>query len=222
MQTIAVIEDSAAEAKFIRDALEESEFKVVPFADGTSALDALRHDHVDLAILDLKLPDMDGTELLQRLRMHSDLPVIILTAVWTEEIDQIVGFRQGADDYIIKPASRHILVERVKTVLRRANGERRDALPSSVYEWGPLRMDQERYACSWKGEALTLSRSCFEITWALARASGKIMSRDELSRSGYVGSVDDSISIIKKEFKRVDSTFEGIQAFRGVGWAFVQ
>ena len=221
MQTIAVVEDSATEANFIRIALEESDFKVIPFIDGSTALDGLRREPVDLAILDVELPDMKGTELLRRLRTHSDVPVIILTAVWTEEIHQIEGFREGADDYLIKPASRQRLTERVKTVLRRATGERRETSPSGVYEWGALRIDQERYACYWKGEALNLNRSCFEITSALARGSGKVISRDDLSRSG-VGSIDDSISAIKKEFKRVDAFFDGIQPCRGVGWAFNQ
>jgi len=160
MPTIALVDDDRNILTSISIALEAEGYRITTYTDGASALDGFKTAPPDLAILDIKMPRMDGMETLRRLRHKSDLPVIFLTSK-DEEIDELFGLKMDADDFIRKPFSQRILVERVKAVLRRFSPKDSSSMPkeaeSKVLERGQLRMDPERRVCTWKNEAVTLT-----------------------------------------------------------------
>ncbi|HTP93952.1 MAG TPA: response regulator, partial [Xanthobacteraceae bacterium] len=155
MPTIALVDDDRNILTSVSIALEAEGYRITTYTDGASALDGFKTTLPDLAILDIKMPRMDGMETLRRLRQKSDLPVIFLTSK-DEEIDELFGLKMGADDFIRKPFSQRLLVERVKAVLRRASPKDAAAAlkeaDSKVLERGLLRMDPERHTCTWKNE----------------------------------------------------------------------
>ena len=159
MPTIALVDDDRNILTSLRMVLEAEGYKTQTYNDGASALDGLSENPPDLAILDIKMPRMDGMELLRRLRQRTELPVIFLTSK-DEEIDELFGLKMGADDYIAKPFSQRLVVERVKAVLRRA-APRDGAAPvedkSKVLERGKLKMDPERHTCVWDNRCLRRS-----------------------------------------------------------------
>jgi two-component system response regulator ChvI len=176
------------------------------------------------------MPRMDGMELLRRLRQKNDLPVIFLTSK-DEEIDELFGLKMGADDFIRKPFSQRLLVERVKSVLRRTTPKDATAAPKEIdvkaLERGPLRMDPERHTCTWKGEAVTLTVTEFLILQALAARSGVVKSRNALMDAAYDDQVyvddrtiDSHIKRLRKKFKLVDNDFDMIETLYGVGYRF--
>ena len=176
MPTIALVDDDRNILTSVSIALESEGYRVHSYTDGASALDRLVTDPPDLAIFDIKMPRMDGMELLRRLRQKSDLPVIFLTSK-DDEIDELFGLKMGADDFIRKPFSQRLLVERVKAVLRRV--QPRDATatkPESdkLLERGDLVMDQERHTSMWKGKPVTLTVTEFLILYALAHRPGVV------------------------------------------------
>jgi two-component system response regulator ChvI len=167
--------------------LEAEGYNVSTYTDGASGLEGLTSDRPDLAILDIKMPRMDGMELLRRLRQKSDLPVIFLTSK-DEEIDELFGLKMGADDFIKKPFSQRLLVERVKSILRRSAprdgtgaGATTEPQPGKqLIERGNLVMDEERHTCTWKGHRVTLTVTEFLILQALALRPGVVKSRNAL------------------------------------------
>ncbi|MGC2781026.1 MAG: response regulator, partial [Bradyrhizobium sp.] len=160
MPTIALVDDDRNILTSVSIALEAEGYRIMTYTDGASALDGFRTSQPDLAILDIKMPRMDGMETLRRLRQKSDLPVIFLTSK-DEEIDELFGLKMGADDFIRKPFSQRLLVERVKAVLRRSQPKDPTALPkendAKALDRGLLRMDPERHTCTWKNEPVTLT-----------------------------------------------------------------
>src|SRR5436309_4175730 len=159
MPTIALVDDDRNILTSVSIALEAEGYRIMTYTDGASALDGFRTSPPDLAILDIKMPRMDGMETLRRLRQKSDLPVIFLTSK-DEEIDELFGLKMGADDFIRKPFSQRLLVERVRAVLRRWS--LKDRAPSKetdamAIERGQLRMDPERHSCTWKNAPVTLT-----------------------------------------------------------------
>ena len=190
MPTIALVDDDRNILTSVSIALESEGYKVETYTDGASALDGLTARRPDLAIFDIKMPRMDGMELLRRLRQKSDLPVIFLTSK-DDEIDELFGLKMGADDFIKKPFSQRLLVERVKAVLRRANaiaeggGKAAAGGEARVLERGHLVMDQERHTCTWKGKPVTLTVTEFLILFALAQRPGVVKSRDSLMDAAY-------------------------------------
>ena len=237
MQTIALVDDDRNILTSVSIALEAEGYKVETYTDGASALDGLIARPPQLAIFDIKMPRMDGMELLRRLRQKSDLPVIFLTSK-DEEIDELFGLKMGADDFITKPFSQRLLVERVKAILRRAST--RDATtPGSsplkptadqqarTLERGQLAMDQERHTCTWKGEPVTLTVTEFLILHSLAQRPGVVKSRDALMDAAYDEQVyvddrtiDSHIKRLRKKFKLVDNDFDMIETLYGVGYRF--
>lgn len=232
MPTIALVDDDRNILTSVSIALESEGYRVETYTDGASALDGLQARRPDLAIFDIKMPRMDGMELLRRLRQKSDLPVIFLTSK-DDEIDELFGLKMGADDFIKKPFSQRLLVERVKAVLRRAaalgenigkstaNGE------SKLLERGHLVMDQERHTCTWKGKNVTLTVTEFLILFALAQRPGVVKSRDSLMDAAYDDQVyvddrtiDSHIKRLRKKFKVEDDDFEMIETLYGVGYRF--
>ncbi len=174
MTTIALVDDDRNILTSVSMALEAEGFEVRTYNDGATALTALSQSAPDLAVLDIKMPRMDGMELLRRLRQKSDLPVIFLTSK-DEEIDELIGLRMGADDYVRKPFSQRLLVERIRAVLRRrdpaieSQAERGEA--DKVLRRGKLEMDPLRHATLWDGRQVTLTVTEFLILHALATAS---------------------------------------------------
>lgn len=237
MQTIALVDDDRNILTSVSIALEAEGYKVETYTDGASALDGLIARPPQLAIFDIKMPRMDGMELLRRLRQKSDLPVIFLTSK-DEEIDELFGLKMGADDFITKPFSQRLLVERVKAILRRASS--REAAATGVspmktaadqaartLERGQLAMDQERHTCTWKGEPVTLTVTEFLILHSLAQRPGVVKSRDALMDAAYDEQVyvddrtiDSHIKRLRKKFKLVDNDFDMIETLYGVGYRF--
>lgn len=239
MQTIALVDDDRNILTSVSIALEAEGYKVETYTDGASALDGLLARPPQLAIFDIKMPRMDGMELLRRLRQKSDIPVIFLTSK-DEEIDELFGLKMGADDFITKPFSQRLLVERVKAILRRsANREAAAAAnaagtPKSAadiqarsLERGQLAMDQERHTCTWKNEQVTLTVTEFLILHSLAQRPGVVKSRDSLMDAAYDEQVyvddrtiDSHIKRLRKKFKMVDNDFDMIETLYGVGYRF--
>ncbi|WP_142522373.1 response regulator transcription factor [Pseudorhizobium endolithicum] len=236
MQTIALVDDDRNILTSVSIALEAEGYKVETYTDGASALDGLLARPPQLAIFDIKMPRMDGMELLRRLRQKSDIPVIFLTSK-DEEIDELFGLKMGADDFITKPFSQRLLVERVKAILRRASaretlagvGAKAGADPQQArtLERGQLLMDQERHTCTWKGEPVTLTVTEFLILHSLAQRPGVVKSRDALMDAAYDEQVyvddrtiDSHIKRLRKKFKMVDGDFDMIETLYGVGYRF--
>jgi two-component system response regulator ChvI len=239
MLTIALVDDDRNILTSVSIALEAEGYKVETYTDGASALEGLLARPPQLAIFDIKMPRMDGMELLRRLRQKSDLPVIFLTSK-DEEIDELFGLKMGADDFITKPFSQRLLVERVKAVLRRAASREAAAAagttakpgaaaaaPSRSLERGQLIMDQERHTCTWKGEPVTLTVTEFLILHSLAQRPGVVKSRDSLMDAAYDEQVyvddrtiDSHIKRLRKKFKMVDTEFDMIETLYGVGYRF--
>jgi two-component system response regulator ChvI len=232
MQTIALVDDDRNILTSVSIALESEGYRVETYTDGVSALEGLVARPPHLAILDIKMPRMDGMELLRRMRQKLDIPVIFLTSK-DEEIDELFGLKMGADDFITKPFSQRLLVERVKAIMRRAAG-RDNALPaktgaaeSASLERGQLVMDQERHTCTWKGQPVTLTVTEFLILHSLAQRPGVVKSRDSLMDAAYDEQVyvddrtiDSHIKRLRKKFKMVDREFDMIETLYGVGYRF--
>ena len=230
MATIALVDDDRNILTSVSIALESESYRVQTYTDGASALEGLRTHPPDLAIFDIKMPRMDGRELLRRLREKSNLPVIFLTSR-DDEIDELVGLKLGADDFIKKPFSLPVLVERVRAVLRRftareAGPESHDQKQKSL-ERGQLAMDRERHACTWKNEPVTLTVTEFLILHSLARRPGVVKSRDALMDSAYDErvyvddrTIDSHIKRLRKKFRTVDKDFDMIETLYGVGYRF--
>ena len=229
MPTIALVDDDRNILTSVSIALEAEGYRIQTYTDGASALDGLKTNPPDLAILDIKMPRMDGMELLRRLRQKTDVPVIFLTSK-DEEIDELFGLKMGADDFIRKPFSQRLLVERVKAVLRRVS-PRDQAAPrendAKVLERGLLKMDPERHTCTWHNDPVTLTVTEFLILQALAQRPGVVKSRNALMDAAYDDQVyvddrtiDSHIKRLRKKFKSVDDSFEMIETLYGVGYRF--
>src|SRR6266446_8081695 len=230
MPTIALIDDDRNILTSVSIALEAEGYRTTTYTDGSSALDAFKSSPPDLAILDIKMPRMDGMEMLRRLRQMSDVPVIFLTSK-DEEIDELFGLKMGADDFIRKPFSQRLLVERVKAVLRRSGGKDgtvpKETDTAKVLERGQLRMDPERHTCTWKNEPVTLTVTEFLILQALATRPGVVKSRNALMDAAYDDQVyvddrtiDSHIKRLRKKFKQAEDSFDMIETLYGVGYRF--
>jgi two-component system, OmpR family, response regulator ChvI len=227
MPTIALVDDDHNILASLSIVLEAEGYRINTYSDGVSALDGFKTALPDLAILDIKMPRMDGMETLRRLRQKSDVPVIFLTSK-EEEIDELFGLKMGADEFIRKPFSQRLLVERVKAVLRRASPK--DATPSNkgkgeILERGQLRMDSERHTCTWKEVPVTLTVTEFLILQALASRPGVIKSRNDLMDAAYDDQVyvddrtiDSHVKRLRKKFRASDADFDMIETLYGVGY----
>jgi len=227
---VLVVDDEAAIRDSLRMILEYEGYKVEEASGGAEAVAKVASLAPQAIILDIKMPRMDGMETLRRLRQKTDIPVIFLTSK-DEEIDELFGLKMGADDFIRKPFSQRLLVERVKAVLRRSTPK--DGTPpkeidsAKVLERGLLRMDPERHTCTWKGEPVTLTVTEFLILQALATRPGVVKSRNALMDAAYDDQVyvddrtiDSHIKRLRKKFKVVDDDFEMIETLYGVGYRF--
>jgi two-component system response regulator ChvI len=235
MAKITLIDDDENIVASVSMALESHGHDVTAYYDGASGLAALESDPPDLAVLDVKMPRMDGMEVLRRLRQTSAIPVIILTSK-DEEIDEILGFNLGADDYIHKPFSQRLLIERVKAVLRRAGAAAEDegaapglsaAASARAIKRGKLTLDPERHDCLWEGRQVKLTVTEFLLLQALAQRPGFVKSRDNLMDAAYEDQVyvddrtiDSHVKRMRKKFRQVDPTFDAIETLYGVGYRY--
>jgi two-component system response regulator ChvI len=230
MTTIALVDDDRNILTSVSIALEAEGFNVKTYADGASALTALSGTPPDLAVLDIKMPRMDGMELLRRLRQKVDVPVIFLTSK-DDEVDEELGLQLGADDYIKKPFTQRLLLARIRAVLRRTA-----ALPETmtvegedvqIMKRGKLVMDPLRHSCTWDGKPVTLTVTEFLILQSLAQRPGYVKSRDNLMDAAYDDQVyvddrtiDSHIKRLRKKFKMVDTDFNAIETLYGVGYRY--
>lgn len=235
MPVIALVDDDQNILASLSIALESEGFGVEVYTDGVSALEGLLKTPPDLAIFDIKMPRMDGMELLRRFREHSDVPVIFLTSK-DEGLDELFGLKMGADDYIRKPFSQHLLIARVRAVLRRTRLARESAVSVSDSSSGeesvkvlrgPLRMDKERHACFWKEMPVALTVTEFLILQNLAQRPGLVKSRNDLMDVAYEDQVyvddrtiDSHIKRLRKKFRAVDPDFDMIETLYGIGYRF--
>lgn len=227
-QTIALVDDDRNILTSITMALEAEGYKVSTYADGDEALTGLTQTPVDLAVLDIKMPRMDGMELLGKLRKSSRMPVIFLTSK-DDEIDEVLGLRMGADDYITKPFSQRLLIERIRAILRRAEAEQasQDGESDSIVRRGDLVIDPIRHMCSWRGKEVTLTVTEFLILEALAQRPGHVKSRDQLMDAAYGENIyvddrtiDSHIKRLRKKFRDADDGFSQIETLYGIGYRY--
>jgi two-component system response regulator ChvI len=227
-RSIALVDDDQNILTSVSMALEAEGYQVRTYKDGEEALRGLNQQPVDLAILDIKMPRMDGIELLQNVRRSSQLPIIFLTSK-DDEIDELLGFKMGADDYIKKPFSQRLLIERIRALLRRA-----DTLNDTGSEnreeklvRGDLVLDPERHMCTWRELPVQLTVTEFLLLRALAQYPGHVKNRDQLMDSAYGESIyvddrtiDSHIKRLRKKFRDVDPEFGEIETLYGVGYRY--
>lgn len=229
MPIIALVDDDRNILTSVSIALEAEGYRIMTYSDGASALEGFKTSPPDLAIVDIKMPRMDGMELLLRLRQKSNMPVIFLTSK-EEENDEILALQIGVDDFIRKPFSQRLLTERVKVILRRAalNNNNTSKEPvAEILERGQLLVDPEQHTCTWKGELVRLTVTEFLILQALAHRPGVLKSRDALMDAAYDDNVhvddrtiDSHIKRVRTKFRAVDSAFDMIHTLYGVGYCF--
>jgi two-component system response regulator ChvI len=229
-RTIALVDDDRNILTSVSMALEAEGFAVRTYADGDEALRGITAQPVDLAILDIKMPRMDGMELLARLRKGSAMPIIFLTSK-DDEVDEVLGLRMGADDYITKPFSQRLLIERIRTLLRRSEGGERAADGNGNGEApitrGGLVLDPSRHLCTWKGGAVALTVTEFLILKTLAQRPGLVKSRDQLMDAAYGEhiyvddrTIDSHIKRLRKKLRAVDEGFNQIETLYGIGYRY--
>ncbi len=228
---IALVDDDQNILASVGMSLEAEGFDVIKYKDGLEAWTAMsNNDLPDLAVLDIKMPRMDGMDLLNRLRQVSKLPVIFLTSK-DNEIDEVLGLRMGADDYIKKPFSQRLLLERIKVLLRRADAEQNADIErrpeEALIERGALVMDPMRHSVTWDGQPVNLTVTEFLLLHALAVRPGFVKSRDQLMDLAYSDQVyvddrtiDSHIKRLRKKLRTVDNSFAAIETLYGIGYRY--
>ncbi len=232
--TIALVDDDRNILTSVSIALRAEGFGTRVYSDGETALKALVENPPDLAVLDVKMPKMDGMELLRRLREKSELPVIFLTSK-DEEIDEALGLAMGADDYITKPFSQRLLIARIRAILRRAEAraapadETQPEAEAPQIVRGRLVMDPARHRVAWGGRDVTLTVTEFMILEALAQRPGVVKSRNQLMDVAYQDdiyvddrTIDSHIKRLRRKFRSADAEFKAIETLYGVGYRFAE
>ena len=229
--TIALVDDDRNILTSVSIALQTEGFLTRVYSDGESALKALIENPPDLAVLDIKMPKMDGLELLRRLREKSAIPVIFLTSK-DDEIDEALGLAMGADDYIAKPFSQRLVIARIRAILRRVElnrnaSEGEDEPVAEPITRGRLQMDPARHKVEWDGRDVTLTVTEFLILETLAARPGIVRSRNQLMDAAYQDDVyiddrtiDSHIKRLRKKFKVVDTDFDQVETLYGIGYRY--
>ena len=230
MTEICLIDDDQNILASLSLALKSEGYIISTFSDGLSGLNSLREDNYDIAILDIKMPRLDGLEVLQKLRQTSNLPVIFLTSK-DEEVDQLLGLKMGADDYITKPFSQKLLIERVRAILRRSK-EVKDLNytdSNDIIKRGKLSLNMSRHECFWNDLPIKLTVTEFLLLESLASRPGYVKSRDQLMSAAYDDdiyvddrTIDSHIKRLRKKFKDLDESFESIETLYGVGYRYIK
>ena len=227
---IALIDDDKNILTSVSMALEAEGFAVKTYSDGEEGLKGVTTQAPDLLVLDIKMPRMDGMEVLSKLREQSSLPVIFLTSK-DDEVDEVIGLRMGADDYITKPFSQRLLIERIRALLRRQDLQKsKDAAPKEPAERtvrGHLELDDARHLCTWMGKPVNLTVTEYLLVKALALRPGHVKNRDQLIDMAYGENIyvddrtiDSHIKRVRKKFKAVDDDFDQIETLYGIGYRY--
>jgi two-component system response regulator ChvI len=230
--TIALVDDDRNILTSLSIALQSEGFVTRLYSDGEAALKALLDNPPDIAVCDIKMPRMDGLELLRRLREKSALPVIFLTSK-DDELDEALGLALGADDYIAKPFSQRLLIARIRAILRRVELSKpqaaNDEPVGEPLVRGGLEMDPARHRVTWKGRDVTLTVTEFLILESLAQRPGVVKSRNQLMDTAYHDDVyvddrtiDSHIKRLRRKFRQVDPQFDGIETLYGAGYRFAE
>ncbi|MBO9711814.1 response regulator transcription factor [Sphingomonas sp.] len=229
--TIALVDDDRNILTSVSIALQTEGFLTRVYSDGESALKALVENPPDLAVLDIKMPKMDGLELLRRLREKSGIPVIFLTSK-DDELDEALGLAMGADDYIAKPFSQRLLIARIRAILRRTEAnvpstEGGNEEPAQPLVRGRLAMDPARHRVTWDGTNVTLTVTEFLILETLAQRPGIVKTRNQLMDAAYQDdiyvddrTIDSHIKRVRRKFRQVDPEFDAIETLYGAGYRF--
>jgi two-component system response regulator ChvI len=223
---LALVDDDQNILTSVSLALEAEGYEVDTYSDGEQALQGLARRPADLAVLDIKMPRMTGTELLEKLRAKSSLPVIFLTSK-DDELDEALGLGLGADDYITKPFSQRLLLARIQAVLRRANATEMSDASAQIIRQGDLMLDPDRHLVRWQDKDVKLTVTEFLLLHALAMRPGHVKNRDQLMDSAYGESVflddrtiDSHIKRLRRKFKVVDDSFDKIETLYGIGYRY--
>jgi len=229
--TIALVDDDRNILTSVSIALQTEGFLTRLYSDGETALKALVDNPPDLAVLDIKMPRMDGLELLRRLRERSGVPVIFLTSK-DDELDEALGLAMGADDYIAKPFSQRLLIARIRAILRRTEGaapgaETEGTQGQHPIERGRLTMDPARHRVTWAGKPVTLTVTEFLILETLAQRPGIVKTRNQLMDAAYQDdiyvddrTIDSHIKRVRRKFREADAEFDAIETLYGAGYRF--
>ena len=227
-QNIALVDDDRNILTSVSMSLEAEGFNVKTYNDGEEGLNGITANPPDLVVLDIKMPRMDGMEVLSKLRESSALPVIFLTSK-DDEVDEVIGLRMGADDYITKPFSQRLLIERIRALLRRQQlqGEEPSATSEETVQRGDLVLDDSRHLCTWKGDPVNLTVTEYLLVKALAQRPGHVKNRDQLIDLAYGENIyvddrtiDSHIKRVRKKFKAVDTDFNQIETLYGIGYRY--
>ncbi|MBA3575992.1 MAG: response regulator transcription factor [Sphingomonas sp.] len=228
---IALVDDDRNILTSVSIALQSEGFITRVYTDGSAALKAFAENPPDLGVFDIKMPQMDGMELLRRLREFSSVPVIFLTSK-DDELDEALGLAMGADDYIAKPFSQRLLLARIRAILRRQELAKSDAIAPEESEpellvRGRLAMDPARHKVKWAQKTVTLTVTEFLILEALAQRPGVVKNRNQLLDVAYQDDVyvddrtiDSHIKRIRRKFRAIDPGFDAIETLYGVGYRF--
>ena len=228
MTTIALVDDDENILKSLRPFFEGEGYQVRVYRDGQEALAGLARQPPDIAIVDIKMPKLDGIEMLRRLRQTSNMPVIFLTSK-DEEVDEMIALTVGADDYVRKPCSNRLLSERVRALLRRAQSSSTGPVEGdkAPIVRGRLLLDPNRHACSWDGQQVRLTVTEFLILLELAQRPGFVKNRDQLMQAAYDDDVyvddrtiDSHVKRLRSKFRQVDGEFDAIETLYGVGYKY--
>ena len=230
MPRIVLVDDDRSHTMSLSMMLEAEGFEVECYLDGLAAWKALSKSLPDILVLDVKLPGLDGMDVLQRLRYVSNIPVMFCTSK-QDEIDEVLGLRMGADDYVKKPSSPRVLLERIRALLRRwevlGGDQASEADDTTIMVRGPLSMDPMRHGVTWRGIAVSFTVTEFALLKALAVRPGFVKSRDQLMNVAYDDQVyvddrtiDSHIKRLRKKMRWVDGDFDAIETLYGIGYRY--
>jgi two-component system, OmpR family, response regulator ChvI len=233
--TIALVDDDRNIVTSVSIALQAEGFATRVYTDSEVALKALRENPPDLGVFDIKMPQLDGLELLRRLREHCDFPVIFLTSK-DDELDEAIGLAMGADDYIAKPFSQRLLLARIRTILRRYELTSRqaastatgaDTVVAEVMDRGRLQIDPDRHQVTWDDKPVSLTVTELLLLIALAERPGIVKNRNQLLDIAYQDDVyvddrtiDSHVKRIRRKFRGTDPEFDAIETLYGAGYRF--
>ena len=228
-QNIALVDDDRNILTSVSMSLEAEGYNVKTYNDGEEGLSGIKTSTPDLVVLDIKMPRMDGMEVLTKLREESAIPVIFLTSK-DDEVDEVIGLRMGADDYITKPFSQRLLIERIRALLRRQELQKTSATAKKseeIVERGDLTLDDSRHLCSWKKQPINLTVTEYLLVKALAQRPGHVKNRDQLIDLAYGENIyvddrtiDSHIKRIRKKFKKIDQDFDQIETLYRIGYRY--
>ena len=224
-EKIILVDDDSNILTSVSLALRSEGWTVETYNDGEQGLIALQRNNPDIAVLDIKMPRLDGMEVLKKLRVSSDIPVIFLTSK-DDEIDEALGLRRGADDYITKPFSQKLLIERIRTVLRRSSFKNSD-VSEKMIQRNNLSLDPDRHLCKWRNVEVKLTVTEFLILHSLVFRPGLVKNRDQLIDIAYGETIyvddrtiDSHIKRMRRKFRLFDKDFDRIETLYGVGYRY--